>query len=579
MIRHTLLSITLAGLVACAGSDGADGAAGANGAAGASSLVTITDEPAGANCAQGGHRVDVGLDDNGDGALGTEEIDDTTYVCNGAGVQTLVTSTSEPAGANCASGGQRIDIGTDDDGDKVLDPEEVETTSYVCNGADAVSQLVDVVVEAAGANCTAGGYRIDRGFDDDHDATLDPEEVDGSSYLCHGQDGTDGAQTLLAISTEPAGANCADGGQQVDYGSDDDADNFLDAAEIDGTAYVCNGAQGTEGLSSLVRVLAEPAGANCATGGRRIDNGLDANRNNVLDTAEITGTSYVCNGANGSLVDVTTEPAGANCEAGGFQLDYGIDNNGNGVLEASEIDGTDYVCHGISYQGLQIFTANGTFTPPPGVTSFRVLVVGGGGGGPGSHWNGGGSGHVRVGAFNVSSPVSITVGGGGIGGQAGNQFPGTDGGASSFGAFLSAAGGQGGWYRQGGDPVAGDGGSGGGGAGNSGCGGAGGTAGSNGVDGCTYTGSLGGNFDSLASLVIADVTAGAGGAAGVSSHGGGGGGGGVRIDGAGGPGAAGAQSFSARGGAGYGGGGGAGGYNGTYAVGGNGASGVVYVEW
>lgn len=471
MIRHTLLCIALAGLAACTGADGAAGEAGPNGAAGASSLVAITDEPAGANCAEGGRRVDVGLDDNGNGVLDTEEIDNTTYVCDGGpGPRTLVTSSAEPPGANCANGGQRIDIGADDNGNNILDPAEIETTSYTCNGADAVAHLVDVT--------------------------------------------------------------------------------------------------------------AEPAGANCATGGRRIDHGMDANGNNVLDPAEIAGTSYVCNGANGSIVDVSDEPAGANCEAGGSQIDYGIDDNGNGVLEASEIDGTDYVCHGISASGVQVFTASGTFTPPPGITSFRVLVVGGGGGGPGSHWNGGGSGHVRVGTFNVTSAVTITVGGGGIGGQAGNQFPGTDGGASSFGAFLSAPGGQGGWYKAG-DALAGDGGSGGGGAGNSGCGGAGGTAGSNGANGCTYNGSLGGNFDSLVSLVVSDVAAGAGGAAGTSSHGGGGGGGGVLIDGAGGPGANGAQTWSARGGAGYGGGGGAGGYNSAngYAIGGNGASGVVYVEW
>lgn len=578
MIRHTLLCIALAGLAACTGSDGAAGAAGQNGAAGASSLVTITDEPAGANCAEGGRRVDVGLDDDGDGVLDAEEIDDTTYVCDGgAGPRTLVTTTAEPAGANCANGGQRIDIGADDDGDNVLDPEEVETTSYVCNGVDAVAHLVDVTTEAPGANCAAGGYRIDRGYDDDRNSVLDPAEVDASNYLCHGQAGT---QTLVAISSEPAGANCATGGQQIDFGSDDDSDNFLDAAEVDGTAYVCNGAQGPAGRTSLVRVTAEPAGANCATGGRRIDNGFDANANNVLDVAEIAGTSYVCNGNHGSIVDVSDEPAGANCEEGGSQIDYGIDDNGNGVLEPGEIDGTDYVCHGVGISGSQIFTASGTFTPPAGITSFRVLVVGGGGGGPGSHYNGGGSGHVRVGTFTVSSAVTVTIGAGGIGGQPGNSFPGTDGGASSFGAFLSATGGRGGWDVNR-DATAGDGGSGGGGSGNAGCGGNGGTAGANGANGCTYRGSVGGNFDSLASLVVLDLTAGAGGAAGMSSHGGGGGGGGVLIDGAGGPGANGAASYSAKGGAGYGGGGGAGGYNqgNGYAVGGNGASGVVYVEW
>ncbi|EPD40956.1 MULTISPECIES: hypothetical protein [Delftia] len=45
----------------------------------------------------------------------------------------------------------------------------------------------------------------------------------------------------------------------------------------------------------------EAAGATCATGGQRISQGLDTNRNGVLDAAEITSTSYVCNGLQGSV--------------------------------------------------------------------------------------------------------------------------------------------------------------------------------------------------------------------------------------------------------------------------------------
>jgi hypothetical protein len=41
--------------------------------------------------------------------------------------------TPEPAGANCAAGGTKIEIGVDDDRDEVLDvPDEVDQTSYVC---------------------------------------------------------------------------------------------------------------------------------------------------------------------------------------------------------------------------------------------------------------------------------------------------------------------------------------------------------------------------------------------------------------------------------------------------------------
>ena len=62
-----------------------------------------------------------------------------------------------------------------------------------------------------------------------------------------------------------------------------------------------NGTNGTNGLNALVRTTPEAAGANCATGGTRLDAGLDANSNGTLDAAEINAalTRYVCNGAAG----------------------------------------------------------------------------------------------------------------------------------------------------------------------------------------------------------------------------------------------------------------------------------------
>jgi hypothetical protein len=46
---------------------------------------------------------------------------------------------------------------------------------------------------------------------------------------------------LIKITTESAGGNCANGGLRIDVGVDDDDNNVLDNAEIDSTAYVCNG--------------------------------------------------------------------------------------------------------------------------------------------------------------------------------------------------------------------------------------------------------------------------------------------------------------------------------------------------
>ena len=64
-----------------AGSQGPTGATGPQGPAGENSLVAVSTEPRGANCALGGLRVDTGLDSNNDGALESTEIQHTAYVC------------------------------------------------------------------------------------------------------------------------------------------------------------------------------------------------------------------------------------------------------------------------------------------------------------------------------------------------------------------------------------------------------------------------------------------------------------------------------------------------------------------
>ena len=232
----------------------------------------------------------------------------------------------------------------------------------------------------------------------------------------------------------------------------------------------------------------------------------------------------------------------------------------------------------------QVFTSNGTFSVPTGVNSIRVCVVGGGGGGGGGHSGGGGSGHVLTGTYAVvpGQNFSISIGSGGSGGAGGNQVQGTGGNngtASSITGLLTANGGNG----AGASTTGGSGGSGGGGGCNAGNPGP--NGGSNGSPGgaCTYSGGLGGNFNSLAIFSSGlSITAGAGGAGGTLSHSGGGGGGGVQITGYNVNGFDGVNNASAKGGRGFGGGGGGGGYNGSngiYYQAGNGAPGLVYIEW
>jgi len=61
------------------------------------------------------------------------------------------------------------------------------------------------------------------------------------------------------------------------------------------------GAGGAAGRDVVAATAAEPAGADCGTGGTKLSSGIDANRNGTLDPGEVNNaaTGYVCNGAKG----------------------------------------------------------------------------------------------------------------------------------------------------------------------------------------------------------------------------------------------------------------------------------------
>jgi len=98
--------------------------------------------------------------------------------------------------------------------------------------------------------------------------------------------------------------------------------------------------------------------------------------------------------------------------------------------------------------GGQVFTSSGTFTVPSGVTAVKVTVVGGGGSGAGTSGanqagaggGGGGMGVAYVTGLTPGGAVTVTVGAG----ATGTTGAGSAGGTSSFGAYCTATGGGGG---------------------------------------------------------------------------------------------------------------------------------------
>ena len=305
-------------------------------------LVNLSEEDPGLNCENGGTRIDAVLDKNGNGTFDEgDEIKGTQYACNGTDGSAPAISVTD-AGENCgAAGGVKITVGTDE--------------SYVCNGAagtngkNAVSRTSE---ELPGSNCEYGGIKIEVGIDNNGNGTLEDGEVltQQTKYACNGADGDNGADALVKVSDEPKGDNCKNNdGIKIEIGIDTDGDGELDENEVTDTKYVCGGKNGKQGEQGDKGDKGEP-GKNGADGedgadGEKGDQGPKGDQGEQGATGA-TGES----GKNGatSLVSVVDEPKGENCAAGGKKINVGLDANGNGELDEDEIDpeGVYYVCNG-----------------------------------------------------------------------------------------------------------------------------------------------------------------------------------------------------------------------------------------
>lgn len=350
--------------------NGVDGAAGTNGSNGLSALSNVITEEPGDNCPNGGLRVQLGVDSNSNGTLDAGEIVSDNYICNGSdgsdGISSITKASIEEAGDNCINGGLRIEIGMDDVTiDGILQNEEVDYTYFVCNGADGadgnngLNSLMSTSTEDPGSNCDNGGIRVDIGLDNDRSGSLSAGEIMNTFYVCNGANGTngtDGADGRNLIVTQNTDVSCPNGGVEFTFGYDDNSDGSVD--EILETALICNGengADGTNGLNSIVNTTLEPAGPNCGNGGSFIEVGIDDNRNNQLDAAEVDASFYVCNGLDGSdgsnglnsLISVATfSGSQGGCTNGGLVIRSGVDDDGDNFLDAGEVDVTQYVCNG-----------------------------------------------------------------------------------------------------------------------------------------------------------------------------------------------------------------------------------------
>jgi hypothetical protein len=284
------------------------------------------------------------------------------------GLSTLVRTEGTLRGqGGCRFGGTKVMFGLDSNRNNVLDANEVDNrlTTFVCNGKDGKG-IVNTV--------------------DNGNGTFTFNYTDGSSFTTGsltgpqgptgltGPTGATGPQGPIGL-TGPQGATGATGPQgPIGATGLTGPQGPVGATGPQGV----QGIAGTNGQNSLAKTTVEPAGANCSTGGVKLEYGLDANSNGVLDAGEINVslTKYVCNGAVGAtgaqgsigltgatgqqgpqgatgtngknaLIKTTTEPSGANCTNGGTKFEVGLDNNSNGVLDSVEVNvgQTKYVCN------------------------------------------------------------------------------------------------------------------------------------------------------------------------------------------------------------------------------------------
>ncbi len=166
------------------------------------------------------------------------------------------------------------------------------------------------------------------------------------SMLLNGceKEGPEGKKSLIKIVNEPAGENCISGGFKINTGIDLNNNDILDGNEIQSAEYLCNGNDGANGIGSLLNVIPEAEGNNCSAGGYKVVSGLDLNINNVLDNDEIQHTEFICNN-NSMLIHEVSFDFGYTTFAGQSTYDWII----TGEIRDFNMDNyqnTDSVCFG-----------------------------------------------------------------------------------------------------------------------------------------------------------------------------------------------------------------------------------------
>lgn len=166
--------------------------------------------------------------------------------------------------------------------------------------------LTNVVPEGAGANCVAGGQAIQLGVDANGSGQLDADEVKGTSYVCNGT-----TKKIEPVITQiPVGdPRCANGGTLL----------MIEEKEL----VTCNGAAGAQGAQGIQGIQGAQ-GAQGDAGAPAIEPVLgqflpsQVVKGAVLTCTSVsaTATAVTCNGMKLNGLDLRLSPVDANVICG-----------------------------------------------------------------------------------------------------------------------------------------------------------------------------------------------------------------------------------------------------------------------
>jgi hypothetical protein len=156
-------------------------------------------------------------------------------LCAPAG-RTVIGLRPHPRDVACPNGGRAVSWGSDTNGSGLLDPSELEGSTYVCAHGRATSRSTNALVVKTplaprDGHCPAGGVLVQSGIDRDGDGVLESGEVDRATFACN-RFGGPSVTAVVDVSDAAPGAACANGGKRIRVGHE---------GETGRVSYVCNG--------------------------------------------------------------------------------------------------------------------------------------------------------------------------------------------------------------------------------------------------------------------------------------------------------------------------------------------------